>query len=525
MSFLDKNIMECVSAKLTDLGRKRISEGNFNLLYFKVGDSEYNYNYSSLDEYVLHPVELDTDLKYPLLMDSTTKLDYATIIANHETITVTEDIECDPAKPWKMNIVWTERPAGLDNTFESLSGYGSNTYSSAKEFFGYASSSGQTNNTGTTYYNSIGEKVIVAPENQKTIALIHYSGEDFDVYDDWLAYDDDARSYFELNLPNLSYHRSSGTTIGYTFKMSSQSGYIHSSINNSPSLGEKYFYLIDEHGYSVGKIFVGKRVIVIDDEEVCAALSVNSLRTWTLPAPKLNYIMPDLPCSPDSGSTALLSGTTKDVWVSYAFNSLFMHCNYYSKLEGLSGETNISVKFGGGFQFLGLDYNATQMGLLVQVVNQGERPSPDAWIYCDITGQIPNHTAGQNIAQSMLVGKQFILTKAMYDGGTLYELSNYIGIQPHQAGGQASPQFGDETILPGQVKATRATNIHGMNFLVNLPATQFMTSQNPSKKVGVNTRITEIGLYNDAKELLVIGKTAHPEERIGFQQYGMKIDF
>lgn len=525
MAFLDKNIIECISAKVTDLGRKRISEGNFNIQYFKVGDSEYDYNFSELDNFILHPTELDVDLKYPMLMDTTTKLDYATVVANHSMVTVTENVTCNPDVPWKMNIVWTEKPAGLDNIFENLSGYGSNSYTSAKEYFGYTSISGQTTNTGTTYFNSVGDEITLAPKDQKAVALIHYSGDDFDTYEDWLAYDADAREFFELIIPNLSYHRSSGTTIGYTFKMSSQGGYVKSAKNNSAYLGEQYFYLIDNGGHKVGKIFINKRVIVIDDEEICAALSDNSQRTWTYPAPKLNYIVPDLPCSPDSGSTTLLSGITKDVWVTYVFDNNTMHCNYYSKLEGVVGEANVSVKFGNEFRFLGLDYNATEIGLLVQVVNHGERPSPDAWMYCNITDQLPGHNPGNNITQSMLVGHQFILTKAMYDNGTLYELSNYIGIQPYQNGGQDDPQFGDETLFPGTVNVTRATNIYEMNFVVNLPATQFITSQNPTKTVGGTPMVTEIGLYNDKKELMVIGKTSHPQERVGFQQYAVKIDF
>jgi hypothetical protein len=525
MSFLDKNIIECVSAKITDLGRKRISEGNFNITYFKVGDSEYDYKFADLDNYILHPTELDCDLKYPILMDTTTNLDYATVVANHSVVTVTENVTCDPNIPWKMNIVWSEKPAGLDNTFENLSGYGSNSYTSAKEYFGYTSLSGQTSNTGTTYFNSIGGEIVLSPKDQKTIALIHYSGEHFDIYDDWFAYDAEAREFFQLTITNLSYHRSSGTTIGYTFKMSDEGGYVESSKNNSPCLGERYFYLIDNGGHNVGKIFINKRVIVIDDEEICAALSDNSQRTWTYPAPKLNYIVPDLPCSPDSGSTTLLSGTTKDVWVTYVFNNNTMHCNYYSKLEGVDGEANVSVKFGNEFRFLGLDYNATELGLLVQVVNHGERPSSDAWMYCDITNQLPGHNTGNNITQAMLDGHQFILTKAMYEDGTLYELSNYIGIQPFQNGGQNDPQFGDETLLPGIVYVTRATNIYEMNFVVNLPATQFMSSQNPTKLVNVVPRVTEIGLYNDKKELMVIGKASSPHERLGFQQFAVKIDF
>jgi hypothetical protein len=510
MSFLDKNIIECLSAKVTDLGRKRISEGNFSLLYFKVGDSEYDYNFATLDEYVMHPAELDLDLKYPLLLDTVTKLDYGTLTADHSTTTLTEDFVCDPDKPWKLNVVWTQKPAGLDDSTSGLTSYPSNAYASAKEYFGYTSLSGQTNNTQTSYVNSLGDEIIVPPNEQHTLALIHYSGENYDDYEDWLAHDAEAQSYFELNLATLSYHRSSGATIGAKFYMSSKGGYVKSAVNESASLGEKFMYLVDAGGHKVGKIFVGKRVIAIDDQEIGAALSSGTTRTWTLPAPRLNYVPPDLPCSPDSGSTCLLSGTTKDVWITYKFDDGSLPCNYYCKLPGIAGETNVSVKFGNELQSLNLDFTATALSLLVQVVDHGDLPVSDGWIEVDVTSQLPGVSG--NLTPSNITGYQIILTKAMYENGTVYE---WTGTQ----------QFGGETTLPGSVKATRATNIHEMNFIVNLPATQFVTSQNPTKIPGVNARITDVGLYNEAKELLVIAKATHPVERIGFQQFAVKIDF
>lgn len=644
MAFLDKNILECISAKVTDLGRRRISEGKFDILYFKAGDSEYDYNYWMLDEQVMVPVEMDCDLKYPLIMDVATGLDYAPVVANHSSITVTENLDtkgivsgttmtcgivcfnlnilggqnyieldtvtgftncssiilstqtaigpnptltgntasyfytivsvdtntnriyldrpvpfyngspdigfiacldcsttdlvnCEEVftDPWKMNIPWTEKPAGLDSTSENLSGYGSNDYTSAKEYFGYTSSSGQTNNLSTTFTNSLGENIVVAPREQKTIAIVHYSGQHFDYYEDWLADDIDAQAYFEMYIPFLLYHR--GGTIGQKFFMSSDYGYVTSTKNHSSCLGEKYHYLIDESGVRVGKIFVYKRVIVIDDQEIVAALSYKSNRTWTLPAPRVSYVPVDLPCDPDSGQTPLISGTTKDVWFSYFFensgdpNKQGMHCNYYLKLAGsgtttcANGSFNASLKFGNQFPFMNVagGFDATKLWALVQIVDAGELPSPDNWTKVDLTSQIPNYT--NPIDPSSLVGYQFIITFDMYDNGSLYVLSDYIGPQPLENGGQNELQFGDERIFPGSVRATRGTNIYEMNFLANLPATQFNISQNPTKLDAINARVTEVGLYNSNFELMVIGKAASPHERIGFQQFAIKIDF
>ena len=36
-----------LDAKLTNKGREKISQGNFNVRYFQIGDSEFDYNFPS----------------------------------------------------------------------------------------------------------------------------------------------------------------------------------------------------------------------------------------------------------------------------------------------------------------------------------------------------------------------------------------------------------------------------------------------------------------------------------------------
>jgi hypothetical protein len=63
-----------------------------------------------------------------------------------------------------------------------------------------------------------------------------------------------------------------------------------------------------------------------------------------------------------------------------------------------------------------------------------------------------------------------------------------------------------------------------MNFLCNLGQTQFFDSSNPTWN-GANPYVTEVGLYNADKELMVISKIQSPEKRQGIQQYPIKLDF
>ena len=87
------------------------------------------------------------------------------------------------------------------------------------------------------------------------------------------------------------------------------------------------------------------------------------------------------------------------------------------------------------------------------------------------------------------------------------------------------PKFGDEQPFPGSIKVVRASDIEVMNFLVNLPSTQFTETQNPTYVTGKDKRITEIALLDSNKEALVVAKAAKPIIRRGTQVFAVKIDF
>jgi len=44
MGYILKNTSALINTRLTDTGRKKLSEGNFNITYFQIGDSEVSYN-------------------------------------------------------------------------------------------------------------------------------------------------------------------------------------------------------------------------------------------------------------------------------------------------------------------------------------------------------------------------------------------------------------------------------------------------------------------------------------------------
>ena len=59
MSYIIKNTAGLINTRLTDVGRRKLSQGNFNITYFQIGDSEVSYtavpNYNSTNNSILMP--------------------------------------------------------------------------------------------------------------------------------------------------------------------------------------------------------------------------------------------------------------------------------------------------------------------------------------------------------------------------------------------------------------------------------------------------------------------------------------
>ena len=303
----------------------------------------------------------------------------------------------------------------------------------------------------------------------------------------------------------------------------------------------KFRYLLDEFGNKIGKIFVNNKVVVIDDQELVAVMDYKSNRKYTLPSPKINLLPSDLPAA-----QSFYSGSTEQTtWLTYMLNYTgdtqmnSLPCNYYTKFETTTGSTYYStpcqlyVKFDDGYfskMVTGSTCNvkngfiANQFQLLIQVTDYGDLPQPNLWKLLNMTQYIPNHTVGNVINPNNLVNYSFQVTFDMFDNDTtIFDLESYLGQLPNEP--STLPQFGDEQPFPGSVKLVRSTDIEKMNFLVNLPSSQFNVTQNPTFTTGQDKRITEVALLNENKEVLVIGKTANPIKRSGTQVFALKIDF
>ena len=514
--------------------------------------------------------EMARVLIYPSGM--TVLYDFITPAPYWQTDTLNFESPCDVRNRentliWNMNIPWTESPAGVfSSTYEDYTKYGSVSYIGTKEYLGYNEPTGQTDTSRVYYYNSFDEKVIVTPKEQKAIAIIHYTNQDIDnVYGEKFStvpFDPQNPTdstglarHFKLTIPTLMWHKSTGNTIGETFFIDPPSYdlcypyYIKSAENldmNDP--GIRYYHLWDTNPDDngnlnrIGKVFPDQEIITIDDEEVVASLSYKSNRNWTLPAPKLSLLTPNTCFSNNATATGIFTASTQSMWVTYRFDSTgftnSLHCNYYSLIKADSSVTgssqNIAVRFGPEFNFLIQPqspynlpdlsgYTANSVKLLCQMVTGDTKPNPINWVEIDITPEISGSSINGYITMSGLTGTTFQIDKSSYDNGVSYELQNYIDIPLN--GYPEILNFGDEYYFYGNLETDISATIYEMKYLINLGRNQFTNTSNPTWTSGTTSYVTEIGLYDDQKDLIVISKLQSPELRQGIQQYVVKLDF
>ena len=474
----------------------------------------------------------------------------------------------DTVNVWNMNIPWSESPAGVIPTInEDYTYYGSVNYLGTKEYLGYQTTSGQyfmnysgiTANTDTYYYNSYDEIIPVSPEEQKAIAIVHYTNQNvnnyygekfaFEPYDPANPSIPGFARNFKVEMPTLMWHKTTGTTIGQTFYVDPVGydlcypSYMESKKNedmNTP--GMRYYHLWDTNQNTdgkpnrVGKVFPDQEIIVFDDEEIIAAMSYKANRNWTLPAPKLGLIVPNI-CEGGSDTDGIMSADTEYMWVTYRFNSTAftesLHCNYYSKIQGPSSgcsltSQNITVRFGNEFPFLkqscSSGFTANKMSILCQKTT-GTRPLPQNWTEIDVTSDLTSTLVNGYITASGLTGTTFVISLNDFSGGTNYDLNDYIDIPMN--GETSKLNFGDEYSFYGDVSTDIQGTIYEMKYAVNLAEEQFTNTSNPTYSILTSNQkyITEIGLYNSNNDLMILSKLQYPVLRQGIQQFLIKFDF
>jgi hypothetical protein len=234
-----------------------------------------------------------------------------------------------------------------------------------------------------------------------------------------------------------------------------------------------------------------------------------------------------------------LNNSNENLWVTYLLESSgftnSLHCNYYSVIQGPGtgcGDTSqdVAIRFGPEFPFLSegalTGYSANRIKLLVQKISGDTRPSPTGWYELDVTDQISATLVNNYLTMSGLTGTTFQVTLDDYQtltAGTTYNLADYIDLPEN--GETDVLNFGDEYYFYGNFSTDISATIYEMRYQINLNNNQFTNTSNPTWTSGTTSYLTEIGLYDEEKDLIVISKLQSPQKRQGIQQFVVKLDF
>ena len=548
----------------------------------------------------------------PLYDSFTPEPHWSKSVIDFESVCDTDQFD---VKIWNMNIPWTENPAGLISTiYDDYTKFGSIAYIGQKEYLGYTTSA-QTSTDDVYYYNSFGDKKVVTPKEQKAIAIIHYTNQTIDFfYGEKFAmqpYDSQnpentqgqARN-FKLYMPTLMWHKNTECCFGQTFyvdppnfdgKNLFQVQYTKSNVSsNMNQPGLRYFNLWDTFAQSnglpsrIGKVYPDSQMIVIDDEEVVAALSYKSNRNWTLPAPQISLITPNT-CG-TSNTTGVLTGGSETLWITYRLSNNYdftnsLHCNYYSSLVGTENvctpdtPQNVAVRFGGEFYCLvqpGYSPTTTTTTYSPLTTTTTYSPLTTTTTYSPLTttttngplttttthcptcivptgfyatqfevlvqktlnGVRPNPTQWKLIDFTDQISGMFVngyVTQESLTATTFVITSeNYSSAPFYNLNNYidlvplntTTPKlnFGDEYYFYGSLETDIQATIYEMKYKINLSSTEFLVSQNPTWTFGTKSYVSEIALLDENKDILVMSKLQSPVLRQGIQQYVVKLD-
>jgi hypothetical protein len=453
------------------------------------------------------------------------------------------DVSCGDVPVWNMNNVWCENLAGMTGSSinntpstpnESFEKFGSNAYLGQKyPYFDYACSEAD-DTTLEDLCGAPGESVIDGVK--KSISILHYTNNTIsNFYGEYFFIDGTKNKNLKLHLPDLMYHRSSyATEEGVTQGMSFVASGVTQLIGDTDI---QYIDLIEDPSFIsgtpnvVGKVFPQLKTIVFDDDEIVAALSYKSNRSWTLPPLAANLVS-----SANGGVNGILPSNST-MYMSYTFENgtgtgltTTLPCQYYSKItNNTSGSKDVQFRLAdtdllpymrkiekAGYD--GMGFSAKEFKVLYQIVSESnDRPIPDGWKVVDYTTSGITSATTETIDPLLLENQNpassgFLIDNAAASGATTFSIMDSLNM-PTNANTN-NLQFGDERFFYGNVETYIGATIYKTIFNLNVSADDFQTTGNPTRLNSDSNppdiRVTEVGIYDTNGDLVMIGKLSKP---------------
>jgi len=468
-----------------------------------------NYN-DILIEYFIY----DKDIEYYKSTNVNTLWDYENL--NFKLECLNEDTYV-----WNFNIIWGENVIGTQADQQQFNEYCSYNYIGQKEYLGF------NVDCPDEVPNPNCEDKLFAIDDDfiKSIGIIHYSntnktnlyGEHF-----YIAEPND----FKLQLQHVMWHRryasggtGTGTVLGMTFVADTTKKYVGSGNTNI-----EYYDLVEDSTLIepsgsplvVGRIYNTLQTVVIHNPDLLAALSYKSNRNFTLPKLAGKMISPST-----SGQGILPKGKTMYMTYTLEADTVVQHIlpqQQYLKFVNTTN-SNKDVEFflerTGFLPYMrqreavgydGLGFSFHRFKILYQIVDNGARPVSSDWKAIDFTNNFLVDLIGNTINPLKLEVQNsaqtgFIVNAARIATETPYNL-NVLNVPdvncPNVMG------FGCEYFLYGNIAVEIGACVYKSIFELVLDSDYINRSDNPTWNTNQNLKLTEIGIYDDKYNLVMI---------------------
>ncbi len=416
---------------------------------------------------------------------------------------------------WNLNIVRTHTIAGTPTSTNGISGYtsyGSLPYNGTKQYFGFG------------------------PETP-AIGFIHYTNEfTGNTFGEQLI-----EKSVEVHMPTIMWHKTAGVN-GEVVKNGASFYDISGSTYNDSIAKTSYRHLRDTGNTKVGRVYHKLKLIVITDQELLAALSYKSNRTYTYPeiitslTPSPLYPLSSLDATGLCKNeytyfvTLLYENDPYDASASFGFPDA-LHSMYIKKIQGqndINGNPQfLKISFPpNSFPYMrndslisseGTGWNANSVQVLISEqptinnYNIANVPS-DSWkrvssLSSGGNGVYRASDAGDlSIDPVKLNDYSFIISRQDFESGSTYVLSTAM------TSNQQYLNFGDESVFFGNVKAKSLRTVYKGFVTAILHSTQLNASYNSTYNPYVHneTYISEIAVLDGFNNVVAVGKPTYP---------------
>ncbi|MDA3778797.1 MAG: hypothetical protein PF487_00955 [Bacteroidales bacterium] len=213
-----------------------------------------------------------------------------------------------------------------------------------------------------------------------------------------------------------------------------------------------------------------------------------------------------------------------------------IHCNYIKKIDlGVTDPYVQEIKFNfpnkTDFKFLANDVNTTnslgtgftanKIYAVVQIVDNAPfdiydnvKPDSTKWKQINITDQVNDYTTDETffLTPDNITSVIFRVSLLQYTNMSVfssYDLT-YLDYPSSSQTDNTALRFGDETFFFGNVSTEIKADVYTTDLNINLPLNEFNSSTNKTWDGNETVYISEIGIYDNNKNLVGIGKLNDP---------------